>query len=255
MAGAGDAESRRCSDHHGRDDRQRRHPLDHPRSRYRTRGCRVDYHHLLIGVRSPADHIGPARRSVRAEATVPYWTHRLHALLSTRRTGPYRTGTNSGPGASGSGSGHDPPLDPLICERHLPRQGPRNCLRGVGFGHRGYGCYRPTGRGLVDNRLLMALGVLHQHPDRNRGTDRLDPMGAGEPRRCRADGHGSGRNRRHLDRSPRTGLRSHRRRPLRMVDSDQGLLDRSMELASREPLPCCPRPGDRGGGHRAICCR
>ena len=221
----------RLDDHRGRDDRERRDPLDHPRHRHLGDRRRVGQLHLLARLRGAAAHDGPGRGHLRTSPALPAGHRRVRRGQPGRRPGAVRRGAHPGPVPAGRRRGDAAARVAVHGERPVPGQGPSDRVRDLGSHDRRHRRARPAARRLAHHGVLLALGVPDQPADR--GARRLRPAAL----RARDEGPGRAPRRRparhgHLGRGPRcAGVRAHRGPALRVVAADGHLRGRRAALA------------------------
>ncbi len=125
----------------------------------------------------------PRRRPVRPPADVPPRDHRVRAGLDGRRFRPGRDSAAGRPHRARMRRRDRRARRAVLAGHHLPRwacpdQGPRR-LRRHGRARLGG---RPAARRCADHLPELALGAVHQRPDRRRGVGRLRRPGRRRPR-------------------------------------------------------------------------
>ena len=183
---------------HGRDDRQRRRPVDPGRARRQRVHPAMAACRLHAGVRRVLDHRRPSGRHVRSPAAVSDRLRRLHADVRSLLGGPFDGGADRLPSAAGFVRGADDPPGVRDDQGGLRREGDHQGVRRLRAGNGPLDPGRPDpgrcagGGQPVGDR--MAAGVLDQRADRHRGVRRgypgatADRRPSRDPPRHRRDG-------------------------------------------------------------------
>ncbi len=143
---------------------------------------------LLARLRGAADLVRAVRRQDRAKAALPDRPRPVRGGVDARRPRPERVATARRPLLPGSRGRSDPARHAVDGQCHVPRQGAGDRVRCLGLGDRRDGRTRPADRRLGDDGPELAVGVLHQPPDRTRRLRRRMAVRAREPRRLGRQG-------------------------------------------------------------------